>query len=347
MSQNSEEQALRRAFAAAGLRRLSPDPRLRFDVVRWEHNHPDHPARWRVFRRVRPMLGVSLVFFGLIGLGALAAHSTDHPVTHFIKTPTRSSRSHRLGTGSPALPGPLHIAVRSIVRQDPHAALWVPTVWPVGPLVAVDTGVVPFVTPARRGHPASYSIGYYHNQILDGRPNATPVVGLYAVSWASSARAQQSEAQLVPPWVTKSAPSLGRVTLTPTQRATHQVIARAGHPVGQVLRWSQNGWTIVVAYQSTSTRQATALATEIARSLAAQPWIPPGGTHPQIVVSMVGEQGYRSSVPISRAIQLGAMFSCTWVNGSQSVRIGATGSQVPWTDLWTLTRSTIAYTPSR
>ncbi len=347
MSQSREEQELRRAFAAAGLRHRSHDPQLRFDAVLWRHNHPDHPARGRTFQRVRSMLEVSLVFFGLIGLGALTTYTPNHRVAPFTTTPTTAPHIRSLGTGSPAVPGPLQIALRAIIQHDPHAVLWVPTAWPVAPFTATDMGVVPFVTPARPSHPASYSLGYEHNHVIDGQPNATPVVGLRAVSWPSAVRAQQSEAQLVPSWATESASSMGHVTLTPTQQATHQVIAPSGRLVGQVLRWSQSGWTIIVAYQSTSTAQATSLAAEIAQSLTHQSWTPPGGTHPQIMVSMVGVQDYRSSVPLSRAIQLGAMFSCSWVKGTQSVLIGAAGSQVPWTDLWALTRSIRAYPPSR
>ena len=176
--------------------------------------------------------------------------------------------------------------------------------------------------------------------------SASLVAGLHAVSWRSSALARQSEAQVVPRWKIDPTLSTDTVALTPEQPAVHQVVTHAGHPMGQVLRWSQNGWTIMAAYQSTLTGQAMTLAAEIARSVADHPWTPTAGTHPQIVVSMLGGQAYRASMPRTRAIQLSAMFYCTWIDGGQSVRIGAAGSQLPWADLWALTRSIILYTPT-
>lgn len=200
-----------------------------------------------------------------------------------------------------------------------------------GPLCPTQTRIAVAGSSPHRSQGEYYSVNYYHIVSLNShQSNATPVSGLNSTLWATPALAMRElQDHMEPRWIHNPVTTTHTVVLSTQQKAQYQTRLIAGHSAGQLLQWNENGWHIVVAYQATSTQQATVLATTIAQSLRQSFWIPPNSHHDQIVVSMVGAHHYSSAVSVAQAGELSSLFTVGWIQDTtQTVTLASAGAQM-------------------
>ena len=218
----------------------------------------------------------------------------------------------------------------------------VPTEWPLVPYAPTQTRIAVAGSSPHRSQGEYYSVNYYHTVSLNShQSNATPVIGLNSTLWATPVLAMRElQDHMEPRWIHNPVTATHTVVLSTQQKAQHQTRLIAGHSAGQLLQWNENGWHIVVAYQATSTQQATVLATTIAQSLRQSFWIPPNSHHDQIVVSMVGAHHYTSAVSVAQTGELSSLLTVGWIQDStQTVTLASAGAQMSWPNLWRFIRS--------